>query len=116
MALYFSTGDPSALLEAFTDHIRAGRIKTWAIDDDGDFTHTARQWETQAWLCPRLEERRLALYILNPAGRWISTAVYAVYHGRFIESMLTHCDRLFDKALATSIPEEKDTIGPPRQT
>lgn len=112
MALYFSSSDPAALLEMFKGYINSGRVKTWSVDDDGDFTHTARQWERLAWFCPKIELGRLALYILNPRNHPISTATYAIYHGRFIESMLVHCDELFSEAHASAFPEGDDTVSP----
>jgi hypothetical protein len=112
MALYFSTRDPERLLAAFKSHIEEGTVKTWGCDSDGDFTHTAPQWEARAWLRPRIEKDRLTLYILNPKDRWISTAIYAIYHGRFVESMLLHCDHLFDDVRTTAEPEERDTVSP----
>jgi hypothetical protein len=36
--------------------------------------------------------------------------LYAVYHGRFIESMLTHCDELFNAGAATALPTNSDVI------
>jgi hypothetical protein len=113
MALYFSTTDPERLLKAFKGLIIDGHVKTWDVDEDGDFTHTARQWDRRAWLRPVIENKRLALYILSPQGRWISTALYAIYHGRFIESMLVHCDALFVEAQATASPEGADAVGSP---
>jgi hypothetical protein len=112
MALYFSTSDPERLLTSFRDSIKSGRVQTWYCDEKGDFTHTAKLWERRAWLVPEIETGRLSFYILNPRNRLISSAVYAVYHGRFIESMLIHCDELFTDVSATSFPDTKDVVGP----
>jgi hypothetical protein len=51
------------------------------------------------------------LHILAPRETELSAAVYAVYHGRFIESMLSHCDELFSDGCATVMPEQGDVIG-----
>jgi hypothetical protein len=40
-----------------------------------------------------------------------SKADYGVLHGRFIESMLTHCDGLFSNATATALPTNSDIIN-----
>jgi hypothetical protein len=112
MAIYFSTRDPGQLLSVFKGSVDRGVIKTWDVDEDGDFTHTARQWERRAWLVPKLEEGRLALYMLSPKGVPISTAIYAIYHGRFIESMLLHCDDFFSDCWATANPEGDDVVSP----
>jgi hypothetical protein len=36
--------------------------------------------------------------------------IYGVYHGRFIDAMLTHCDDLFSAALASAMPTNSDYI------
>jgi len=115
MALYFYTSNPQGLLNAFKGHIENGRVKTWEVDDDGDFTFTARQWRHLAWLRPRTEPKRLALYILNPKGQRIGTYTYAIFHGRFMESILGHCDDLFSTAEATAMPQGEDLVAPPAE-
>jgi hypothetical protein len=96
MALYFSTRDPGA----------------WEIDEDVDFTYAARPWEGRAWFESRIEEGRLAFYIVAPKGTHISTATYAVYHGRLIESMLLHCDDFIAECSPTALPAGHDRISP----
>ena len=104
MAIYFFTNDPAKLLKAFKAAIDAGHVTTWSYDKDGDFTHRTEQWKNKAWLRPELQTDRLALYIIAPQNSKIATEVYAIYHGRFIESMLAHCDSLFTNGCATAMP------------
>jgi hypothetical protein len=111
MALSFKTTDPNKLLQAFKKAINEGRIVTWSYDADGDFTHTAEQWKNSAWLRPKAKTERLVFNIIKPKNRNISSVVYAVYHGRFIESMLTHCDKLFTDADATAFPSTGDRVS-----
>jgi hypothetical protein len=40
-----------------------------------------------------------------------SVGLYGVYHGRFIESMLTHCDKLFKGGTATAMPTNADRMA-----
>jgi hypothetical protein len=109
MAIYFDTKTPKKLLATFKKAIDDGHVKTWAYDSDGDFTHTAEQWNKKAWLRPKIQEgSALVLYILTPKDTTLGAAVYAVYHGRFFESMLRHCDELFTEGGASSMPEEGD--------
>jgi hypothetical protein len=42
--------------------------------------------------------------MLKPQGSKIDAGVYGVYHGRLVESMVTHCSPLFDKGAATAKP------------
>lgn len=111
MAIHFTTKTPKRLLAAYKKAIDDGRVTTWAYDADGDFTHTAEQWNRKAWLRPKIQEgTALTLYILAPTDTKLSSVIYAIYHGRFIESMLRHCDDLFDEGSATSLPSPGDLV------
>lgn len=111
MALYFDTSNPQNLLDEFKKAIREGKIATWSYDNDNDFTHTPEQWKNKAWLRPKIESGRLAFYILKPKSTNITSLVYAVYHGRFIESMLLHCDGFFSNGTATAYPAGSDNVS-----
>ena len=112
MALYFYTDKPKTLLTVFKKKIDDGDVVTWSYDDAGDFTHTPLQWKKAAWLRPSVDSNLLAFYIIKPKNKNISGEVYGVYHGRFIESMLTHCDTLFTTGAATAFAVAgKDNTG-----
>jgi hypothetical protein len=111
MALYFITDTPNKLLTAFKKAIDDGHVVTWSYDKDGDFTHTTQQWSGLAWLRPAAEVGRLVMNIIPPKSSKISTEVYAIYHGRFIESMLAHCDNLFTVGQATAMAQSGDSLG-----
>lgn len=111
MALVFETSEPERLLNAFKRAIDDGRVATWSYDHEGDFTHTTAQWKNAAWLRPR-PGNPLKFNIMCPKDRPISSEVYAIYHGRFIESMLAHCDSLFRNVTATALPAQGDRIKP----
>jgi hypothetical protein len=111
MAIVVKTKTPKKLLAAYKKAVDDGHVTTWAYDSDGDFTHTAEQWNRKAWLRPRIQaDEALTLNILGPKDAKLSSRVYAIYHGRFIESMLAHCDGLFSEAHATSMPDDGDII------
>jgi len=112
MAIHFKTTTPKKLLAEFKKAIDDGKVVTWSYDADGDFTHTAQQWESLAWLRPKvIEKAELILSIVKPKNAKISSEVYAIYHGRFIESMLVHCDSLFTEAIATAFPADGDVVA-----
>lgn len=112
MAIKFKTNTPKKLLAAFKKAIDDGHITTWSYDKDGDFTHTPDQWVKKAWLRPSIiEKEQLVLSIVPPIETEISSEIYAIYHGRFIEAMLRHCDSLFTDAIATATPQGRDDVG-----
>lgn len=111
MAIIIKTTDANKLLSFFKKGIDEGKIVTWSYDQDGDFSHTPDQWKNKAWLRPQIKGGDLVLSILKPQNITISSLVYAVYHGRFIESMLNHCDQLFTDISATALPREGDRVS-----
>ena len=110
MALYFLTNTPNKLLSSIKKAVDDKKIVTWSYDVDGDFTHTVAQWKNRAWLRPEIMSDRLAFFIIKPQRINVSTTVYGIYHGRFLESVLTHLDSIFTAARASSMPEGKDNI------
>jgi hypothetical protein len=111
MALYVFTDTPKALLRELKEAIAEDRVVTWSYDSDGDFTHLPPQWHRRAWLRPLVEDDRLIFTILPPRGEKISRATYGVYHGRFIEMLLSHFDQKFHKITATAMPARGDNVG-----
>jgi hypothetical protein len=111
MALYFQTNTPKKLLATYKRAIDEGHVATWSYDSEGDFTHTADQWNRKAWLRPKIiPQQQLVLHILAPKDLGVSSVVYAVYHGRIIESFLRHCDGLFVDCRSSSRPEGGDSV------
>jgi hypothetical protein len=112
MAIHLKTATPKKLLAAYKKAIDDGHVTTWSYDTDGDFTHTTDQWIRKAWLRPKvIEGTALVMNILTPRDSKLSSEIYAIYHGRFVESMLRHCDTLFADARATAMPENDDNVG-----
>lgn len=111
MSIRLLTETPNKLLSTFKKAIDDGHVDTWQYDSDGDFTHTPAQWKGLAWLRPSVvEKERLIFKIIRPQGSTVPTEVYAVYHGRFIESMISHCKDLFTDARATPNPDTGDLV------
>jgi hypothetical protein len=112
MAIYLMTATPKKLLSSFKKAIDDGQVDTWTYDEDGDFTHTPPQWRNKAWLRPSIiEGSYLALYTVPRNDASITWPVYAVYQGRFIESMIEHCHDLFSQARATPSPATADRVS-----
>jgi len=111
MGIRVETSNPQALLAAVKEAIRKDKVRTWSCDGDGDFTHSADQWNLKAWLRPSLESGALLLRILPPKGQQITKEVYGIYHGRFIEMLLVHFDDQFSNAYATALPTSRDVVA-----
>ncbi len=110
MAVIVSTSNPTDLLNAIRTAIEEDEIVTWSYDSDGDFTHTPDQWAFKAWLRPEIRAGELRFGILERTDQKLSTVIYAVYHGRFIEMLLSHFDKRFTNAVATAQKTEPDSF------
>jgi hypothetical protein len=110
MAINFETSDPQKLLATFKHLIDQKKVVTWSYDRDGDFTHTPDQWARKAWLSPSILNGRLIMNFLGNQSVTTTSALYGVYHGRFLESMLTHCDTLFSSGTASAMPTNSDRL------
>jgi hypothetical protein len=108
MALRIKTSDPQGLLTRIKKVIDQGHVRTWAYDKDGDFTHTPQQFVRQAWLRPAIEPEELRLHIIRNTSIAPTRAIYGIYHGRFIEELLTHFFASFDPAWPTTSPMAGD--------
>lgn len=113
MAIIVTTDKPRALLKAIKAQIDAGEIETWVYDSDGDFTHAPKQWVHKAWLRAATETGELVFTIIPPENTKMSRTVYAVYHGRFVEMLLTHFDLQFSTAETTALPTRGDSVAAP---
>lgn len=102
MAVIVHTSDPKQLLLDIKKYITDGKIKTWSFDVDGDFTHDVDQWRYQAWFRPFVKSDTLVFGILCRKDKNVSVVDYAVYHGRFVEMLLTHFDNQCDNIISTS--------------
>jgi hypothetical protein len=111
MAIVVDTPDPEALIEAINEAIADGNIDTWAVDDEGDYTHTPPQWRQKAWFEPSVEEGVLYFGLLGTEDETMSAETYAVYHGRFIEMLLAHFDQAFTEATATATAASMDSFN-----
>lgn len=108
MSVFFETSDPSGLLAAFKKAIRDGHIDTWGVDSDGDFTHTPDQWNKKAWLRPQVFSSGLMMRFIGREKVPATREDFAVFQGRFIESMTVHCYHLFRMARASASPTNDD--------
>ncbi len=114
MAVRATTSNPQNLLAEIRKYIDERKIETWQYDKDGDFTHTPEQWRFKAWFRPRIVGQEIVFYILTPKTNNMSKVVYGVYHGRFIEMLLTHFDVKMSNLVATPLPITGEVVSAPK--
>jgi len=106
-----STSSPSQLLQRFKKAIDDKHVVTWKYYRDGDFTHTPDQWADRAYMRPSIELGQLKFNIVKTADHNVTVPVYAIYHGRLIESFLEHFDQSFGIANGTAQPSGGDVVS-----
>lgn len=96
MTIFVKTDRPNSLLKRIWKDIDDGNVDTWRYDDDGDFTHSPKQWDGKAWLEPTIATGYLRFHILESQSFPLTDVINGVYHGRFCEMLVTHYDDRFD--------------------
>jgi hypothetical protein len=107
MAVIVPTARPNTLLASIRKAIDDKKIDTWEYDNDGDFTHKPEQWYQQAWFKPHTQQGVLLFGLIGKKNVKMTKSIYGVYHGRFIEMLLTHFDTEFSNTSATA---QADTV------
>lgn len=106
MSVIVFTSNPTTLLAAIKTAIdnsgEKGGIDTWVYDADGDFTHSPEQWAKKAWLRPYIGSGNLQFGLVGQTGVEMTKVIYGLYHGRFLEMLLTHFDGSFSSGSATA--------------
>lgn len=110
MSIYVKTVNPRKLVDDINEKISNTSINTWAVDKDGDYTHTAQQWQYHAWIHPIIETERVVFAIWGRASEDLSVVDYAIYHGRFVEMLLTHFDKQCLTIEVSSLASKYDQI------
>lgn len=98
MAIIIHTKNPSLLLKLLNIAIDNGEIRTWLVDEDGDYTISRFQWFQHAWFRPYRDEndRHLAFGIVQSSVYPMTRQLYGVYHGRLVATLLSHFDSMMD--------------------
>lgn len=113
MAINVTTGGGQALLAAIYKAIDDKKVVTWRYATFSGITyltHCANQWDTKAWFRPTVQAPGLVLNIVKNSDTNITTEVYAIYHGRFIEMLLAHFDNQMTAAAATAGATANDIV------
>ena len=110
MAVRAFTDRPEALLSAIKNGIAEGRVVGWKIDQDGDLTLTSEDFANQAWMRPKVISDRLLFNILGRKSEKMSRRLYAVYHARLVQMLLTYFDTRLTRATATAAPTSGDNL------
>jgi hypothetical protein len=104
MAIIVDTLNPAGLHKAIMDTVRNGKLTSWEIytyDNVEFITLSAGPSKKKAYLKPVVvaNENKLKLAFYGP-GKPVKRAVYADYHGSFIQALLSNFSDSFKFASA----------------
>ena len=108
MALHIKTKYGAGhLWDGLKGKLEKGEIDTWMMDSDGDFTHRPVQWVKRAWFrkSKASSANELVFGLIGREDENMSKGIYAVYHGRFAEMLLTYFDEEIETVEISSLAE-----------
>lgn len=89
MAIIVKTSKAKVLVSKIIQMIDDEVIDTWSYDDDKDFTQ-AGQWKNKAWFTPIYGDNYVKFVLLGRKSVNMTLVEYSIYHGRFVEMLLSH--------------------------
>ncbi|HRF09432.1 MAG TPA: hypothetical protein PL193_12440 [Xanthobacteraceae bacterium] len=110
MAIRLFCKEPKVLDKKIKAAFDDGVFSDWKLDSDGDFTFVSEEWENTAWMRPKVLEDRIVFNILGAKSKSMTREVYAVYHCRFVEMLLSHFDTDFIRVTVTALPDKGDIL------
>lgn len=96
MAIIIQTQNPLQLNERIRQLVVEYPLLTWEVDTDNDYTLILERWRYRAWMRPNTDRQadgELQFGIVSSTRYPMTTTLYAVYHARFAEFLLSHFDR-----------------------
>lgn len=114
MAIKLKLKDESNDLgDSIRDLIDEGKLLNWEYDVEGDFTLSSAQWRNKAWF--RLHKNNespdsIGFGIIGRKEQSMGRTLYAVYHGRFAEMLLSHFDREISDMDITPMKDSIDSF------
>lgn len=103
MAITVLTSYPQDLLVQIKRDVAAQRTNEWHCDAEGDFTLADPQWHRKAWFRPYVKDGKLVFGIIPSTDPKMSSALFAAYHGRLLETLLGRYSHLVSETSTSTI-------------
>jgi len=113
MAVIIHTENPDQLLDKIYEAIDNKKADKWVRTADGRLTYGALLWKNEAFLKPEIwvDENQLRFGLVKRKDRkHITSKLYALFHAKLMEMLLTHFDNDFISATATASREAPDNF------
>lgn len=99
--------------DTIRDLIDEKKLLNWEYDVEGDFTLSSVQWRNKAWFRIYKDEKNpnsIKFGIIGRKEQSMGRTLYAVYHGRFAEMLLSHFDRKISNMEITPMKDLIDSF------
>jgi hypothetical protein len=111
MAVIIHTDQPDLLLDKIYEAIDTKKADKWVLTSDGRLTFGTLLWKNEAFFKPQIwvDENQLRFGLLKRKDRkHITSKLYALFHVKLIEMLLTHFDNDFISVTATATKAAPD--------
>ena len=101
------------IVDSIDKMIESGEIRVWEKDDEGDYTHSSSQWREKSWfrrILNKDDNREIKFGIIGNKHVEMTRTLYAIYHGRFTEMLLTYFDRDIEEFRITPMKDPQDSF------
>ena len=96
--------DSSEFINQFNKLISSGIVCTWLVDCDGDYTMMSEQWRFHAWMRPYTDvQGHVRFGIVNSTNYRMTKDLYGMYHGIFVVTLLSCCDKYMENLEVSSL-------------
>ena len=113
MAIIIHTANPDQLLDKIYEAIDNKKADKWVRTADGRLTYGTLLWKNEAFLKPEIwvDDNQLRFGLLKRKDRkHITSKLYALFHVKLMEMLLTHFDNDFKSVTATATKETPDNF------
>lgn len=83
------------ILEEIRELIYSEKVRKWSIDSDDDLTLLIPEWHCKAWMRikPIKNDPKCVVFGIVTSQLYpLTKSIYAIYHSRLAELLLTHFD------------------------
>ena len=102
MAIIITSAQPRTLLKEIREQVHEGRLRNWRLKS-GKYLAYVGDHGNEAWLSPEISINELRFEITGPEVIGVNREMYAIYHGRFIETLLSCFTTWFTEVRVTAL-------------
>lgn len=99
MAIQVTLNRDIDMIDELRQLLESNSSSIWVMDTDHDMTMLTPQWAYHAWIRVKQKNtnsKEVNFAIVSSTKYKLTTSLYAIYHSRFTELLLTYFDKYID--------------------